>query len=64
MNILPHLWLFATYMSIFFVLQQSYDLIDLARGHGGYGGNVGDEWDCVDYSSGDLTSNACFASGW
>lgn len=50
-----------TYVSI---LLQSYDLIDLARGYGGYGGNVGDEWDCVDYSSGDLTPNACFASGW
>ena len=41
-----------------------YDLVDLDRGHGGYGGNVGDQWDCVDPSSGDLTANACYASGW
>ena len=41
-----------------------YDLIDLARGHGSYGGNVGDEWDCVDLATKNLTSNACFASGW
>eukprot|EP00697_Spironema_sp_BW2_P015561 gnl/Spiro4/6458_TR3313_c0_g1_i1.p1 gnl/Spiro4/6458_TR3313_c0_g1~~gnl/Spiro4/6458_TR3313_c0_g1_i1.p1 ORF type:complete len:759 (-),score=179.88 gnl/Spiro4/6458_TR3313_c0_g1_i1:82-2358(-) len=40
-----------------------YDLICLARGHDGYGGNVGDEWDAVALD-GNLTSNACFASGW
>jgi hypothetical protein len=41
-----------------------YDLICLDRGHDGYGGNVGDEFDCVDPGSGHLTENACFASGW
>eukprot|EP01065_Artemidia_motanka_P000574 TRINITY_DN1026_c0_g1_i1.p1 TRINITY_DN1026_c0_g1~~TRINITY_DN1026_c0_g1_i1.p1 ORF type:complete len:774 (+),score=191.91 TRINITY_DN1026_c0_g1_i1:58-2379(+) len=40
-----------------------YDLICLARGHGGYGGNVGDQWDAVN-TDGSLSSNACFASGW
>ena len=40
-----------------------YDLICLDRGHGGYGGNVGDQWDVVD-SDGHLTADACFASGW
>lgn len=39
-----------------------YDLICLARGHGGYGGNVGDEWSRVE--DGDLKPDACFASGW
>lgn len=41
-----------------------YDLIDLDRGHGGYGGNVGDQWDAVDPATGQLSANACFASGW
>ncbi len=41
-----------------------YDLIDLDRGHGGYGGNVGDEWDAVSPTTGKLTADACFASGW
>eukprot|EP00048_Salpingoeca_helianthica_P016197 m.230956 g.230956 ORF g.230956 m.230956 type:complete len:742 (-) comp18202_c0_seq1:20-2245(-) len=40
-----------------------YDLICLDRGHGGYGGNVGDEWDVVD-DQGKLGEDACFASGW
>lgn len=40
-----------------------YDLICLDRGHGGYGGNVGDQWDAVD-ASGQLGADACFASGW
>lgn len=40
-----------------------YDLIDLARGHGAYGGNVGDRWDNVD-EQGHYTTNACFASEW
>jgi hypothetical protein len=40
-----------------------YDLICLDRGHGGYGGNVGDEWDVV-APDGSLTVDACFASGW
>ena len=41
-----------------------YDLICLDRGHGGYGGNVGDEWCAVDPVSGDYRVDACFASGW
>ena len=41
-----------------------YDLICLERGHGGYGGNVGDQWDAIDPSSHQPTDNACFASGW
>jgi len=41
-----------------------YDLIDLERGLGGYGGNVGDVWDGVDPTFHNLTNNACFASGW
>lgn len=42
----------------------SYDLIDLEHGHGGYGGNVGDQWDAVSAADGSLTKDACFASGW
>ena len=41
-----------------------YDLICLERGHGGYGGNVGDQWDAIDPTSGKPTQNACFSSGW
>ncbi len=41
-----------------------YDLICLDRGHGGYGGNVGDQWVTVDATTGALKANACFASGW
>lgn len=41
-----------------------YDLICLDRGHGGYGGNVGDQWCAVDEVTGALTEDACFASGW
>ena len=41
-----------------------YDLTVLDRGHGGYGGNVGDEWCRVDGASGALTVDACYASGW
>merc|ERR1712216_614964 len=40
-----------------------YDLICLDRGHGGYGGNVGDEWVTVE-ADGTLKEDACFASGW
>eukprot|EP00947_MAST-08B_sp_MAST-8B-sp1_P002305 g2305.t1 len=40
-----------------------YDLICLDRGHGGYGGNVGDEWVTV-APDGTLKEDACFASGW
>ena len=40
-----------------------YDLICLDRGHGGYGGNVGDQWDRV-LDDGSLGLDACFASGW
>eukprot|EP00948_MAST-09A_sp_MAST-9A-sp1_P000602 g602.t1 len=40
-----------------------YDLICLDRGHGGYGGNVGDEWVRVG-PNGELLEDACFASGW
>ena len=39
-----------------------YDLIVLDRGHGGYGGNVGDQWDIV--VDGKLGLDACIASGW
>lgn len=39
-------------------------MICLERGHGGYGGNVGDQWDAIDPSSHQPTQNACFASGW
>lgn len=42
----------------------SYDLIDLERGHGGYGGNVGDQWCAVNPTDGSFTKDACFASGW
>lgn len=41
-----------------------YDLICLDRGNGGYGGNVGDQWDVVEAGSGALGPDACFASGW
>lgn len=41
-----------------------YDLVCLDRGHGGYGGNVGDQWCAVDAHTGGLTVDACFASGW
>jgi hypothetical protein len=41
-----------------------YDLTVLDRGHGGYGGNVGDEWDRVDNTTEKLTLDACYASGW
>jgi hypothetical protein len=40
-----------------------YDLICLERGHGGYGGNVGDQWDVLD-TQGHPGVDACFASGW
>ncbi len=40
-----------------------YDLIELARGNGSYGGNVGNIWDIVD-QDGIISSNACFASEW
>ena len=40
-----------------------YDLVCLDRGNGGYGGNVGDEWDAVGVD-GVLLPDACFASGW
>ena len=40
-----------------------YDLICLDRGHGGYGGDVGDEWARVN-DDGSLSVDACFASGW
>ena len=45
-------------------IHYSYDLIDLERGHGGYGGNVGDQWDAVNAADGSFTKDACFASGW
>jgi hypothetical protein len=41
-----------------------YDLICLDRGHGGYGGNVGDGLARVDATTGALTVDACFASNW
>ena len=40
-----------------------YDLICLQRGQGGYGGNVGKQWDTVTPTGG-LGEDACFASGW
>ena len=40
-----------------------YDLICLDRGEGGYGGNVGKQWDTV-AADGSLKADACFASGW
>ena len=40
-----------------------YDLICLQRGQGGYGGNVGVQWDTV-LPAGGLGEDACFASGW
>jgi hypothetical protein len=41
-----------------------YDLICLERGHGGYGGNVGDQWDIIDPNTKKPGINACFSSGW
>lgn len=41
-----------------------YDLICLARGHGGYGGNVGDQWTALNEFYGSAASAACYASGW
>ena len=41
-----------------------YDLICLQRGSGGYGGNVGVQWDTVLPGGGGLGEDACFASGW
>ena len=41
-----------------------YDLICLDRGNGGYGGNVGDQWDAVAADGKTLKADACFASGW
>ena len=41
-----------------------YDLICLDRGNGGYGGNVGDQWDTVLSDGKTLGQDACFASGW
>jgi hypothetical protein len=35
-----------------------YDLTVLDRGHGGYGGNVGDQWDRVDNATGKLSAGA------
>ena len=40
-----------------------YDLICLQRGQGGYGGNVGVQWDTV-LPAGGYGEDACFASGW
>ena len=40
-----------------------YDLICLQRGQGGYGGNVGLQWDTVE-AGGGYGEDACFASGW
>ena len=40
-----------------------YDLICLDRGKNTYGNNVGDEWTAV-AQNGNLTLDACFASGW
>ena len=52
------------------MLESSFNYVSLAsavivqdRGHGGYGGNAGDQWACV-ASDGSLGANACFASGW
>lgn len=41
-----------------------YDLICLQRGNGGYGGNVGAQWDTVAPDGTTLGVDACFASGW
>ena len=41
-----------------------YDLTVLDRGHKGYGGNVGDQWDRVDPKTHELSADACYASGW
>ena len=40
-----------------------YDLICLDRGDGGYGGNVGLQWDAIT-PEGAYGMDACFASGW
>jgi len=40
-----------------------YDLICEERGNGGYGGNVGNQWDTVN-EDGTFGLDACFASGW
>ena len=40
-----------------------YDLTVLDRGHEGYGGNVGDQWDRV-AADGSFSADACYASGW
>ena len=40
-----------------------YDLICLQRGHGGYGHNIPEKWVRVD-ERGELSEDACFASGW
>ena len=41
-----------------------YDLTVLDRGHNGYGGDVGAQWDRVDPKTGALSPDACYASGW
>jgi hypothetical protein len=41
-----------------------YDLICLARGFNTYGVNVGDQWVAIDPNNGQLSIDACFASGW
>lgn len=41
-----------------------YDLTVLERGHGGYGGDVGEDWDVISPSTGLLGKDACLASGW
>lgn len=41
-----------------------YDLICLQRGDGGYGGNVGYQWDTVVTPPNQYGEDACFASGW
>jgi hypothetical protein len=41
-----------------------YDLTVLDRGHKGYGGDVGAQWDRVDPKTHALTADACYASGW
>jgi hypothetical protein len=40
-----------------------YDLICLQRGHSGYGRNVSDKWTRLG-ANGEMTDDACFASGW
>lgn len=41
-----------------------YDLICLARGHGGYGGNAGEQWDAINEFYGSYGAATCYASGW